>query len=214
MPKEWFIRKNGKTYGPISTAKLKATSQSGKLTTEDKVSNSKDGPWHPVTKIKGLTPKTKGAEKQRQRSSRPKTRKTKPAVESPPPPNPTPPVAAPYVPPQSAAPPPLVNHLVPQPNPGADTRALLQYQAHSKSAGLAYAFWFFLGMWGAHRFYCGKTGSGVAMLVITLISIPLCFVIIGIFGILGVALWALVDALLISGWIRGYNARLAHMVDP
>ena len=104
MPKEWFIRKNGKTYGPISTAKLKATSQSGKLTTEDKVSNSKDGPWHPVTRIKGLTPKTKGAEKQRQRSSRPKTRKTKPAVESPPPPNPTPPVAAPYVPPQSAAP--------------------------------------------------------------------------------------------------------------
>ncbi|MCO6538789.1 MAG: NINE protein [Gilliamella sp.] len=29
-----------------------------------------------------------------------------------------------------------------------------------KSKGVAYLLWFFLGMWGAHRMYCGKWITG------------------------------------------------------
>ena len=93
-------------------------------------------------------------------------------------------------------------------------RALLHYQANAKSAGIAYAFWFFLGMWGAHRFYCGKVGSAVAQLLITIISIPLCFVLIGFFPLCANAIWVLIDVFLISGWIRESNQRLAHLVAP
>ena len=56
----------------------------------------------------------------------------------------------------------------------------------------ALLFCFFLGIFGAHRFYVGKTNSAIAMLLITLL--------LGwVFG-LGVAItgiWALVDLILI-----------------
>jgi membrane protein YdbS with pleckstrin-like domain len=54
MPKAWFLQQNGKTYGPLSSEKLKAYSAAGKLSADGRVANSKEGPWHPVTKIKGL----------------------------------------------------------------------------------------------------------------------------------------------------------------
>jgi len=103
---------------------------------------------------------------------------------------------------------------IPQRSTSDDMRALLYYQANARSAGIAYAFWFFLGMWGAHRFYCGKVGSAVAQLLITIISIPLCFVLIGLFPLSANAIWVLIDVFLISGWIRESNQRLAHLVAP
>ena len=36
----------------------------------------------------------------------------------------------------------------------------------AKSSGIAYVLWFFLGCFGAHRFYLGKTGSAVAQVVL------------------------------------------------
>lgn len=89
---------------------------------------------------------------------------------------------------------------------------MLHYQAHSKSTGLAYALWFFLGTAGAHRFYAGKIGSAVTMLVIFLISLPLCFVFIGIIGVFAVLIWALIDAFFIAGWIREHNSRLVQAI--
>jgi TM2 domain-containing membrane protein YozV len=60
------------------------------------------------------------------------------------------------------------------------------------SAGVAYLLAIFLGVLGAHRFYLGRTGSGVAMLLISLTF----------FGLLITYIWVLVDLFLIPGMIR------------
>lgn len=93
-------------------------------------------------------------------------------------------------------------------NVSTDTKAVLQYQAGAKSLGVAYLLWFFLGAWGGHRFYAGKKGSAIVMIVIMLISIPFCLILIGYFGVGVVVLWALIDAFLIPGWIKEHNAKL------
>ena len=104
-------------------------------------------------------------------------------------------------------PPPQLQHQV-----GVDTKAVLLYQVNSKSVGVTYALWFFLGAFGAHRFYAGRIGSAIAMLLITICSIPLCFILIGFVGVAAVWIWWLVDAFLIPGWIRDFNSRLANTI--
>ena len=38
-----------------------------------------------------------------------------------------------------------------------DTRALMLYEANSRSVLVAYLLWFFLGLFGAHNFYLKRT---------------------------------------------------------
>lgn len=66
---------------------------------------------------------------------------------------------------------------------------------NSKSTGVAYLLWFFLGGFGAHRFYLGKTGSAVGLLVLTLLTSWWTF------GI-PTFIWVIVDAFLIPSIIR------------
>lgn len=89
-----------------------------------------------------------------------------------------------------------------------DAAALMQYDANKRSALVAYLLWFFLGTFGAHRFYAGRVASGVVQLLVTLVSMLLTFVLIGYAGLFLIGLWVLVDALLIPGMIRSYNNRL------
>jgi TM2 domain-containing membrane protein YozV len=64
------------------------------------------------------------------------------------------------------------------------------YDDAKKSAGVAYAFWFFLGCFGGHRFYLGHVGVGLGMLFT--------------FG--GFGLWALIDVFFIGSRLRAANA--------
>jgi TM2 domain-containing membrane protein YozV len=82
---------------------------------------------------------------------------------------------------------------------GADTRALLLYEANKKQAVIAYALWFFVGFLGGHRFYLGRTGSAIAILILSLTVV----------GLIITAVWVLVDAFLIPGILREKNNELA-----
>ena len=86
----------------------------------------------------------------------------------------------------------------------------MRYDANKKSIFVAYLLWFFLGWLGGHRFYLGQTGTGVAMLIITILSTILIFVGIGFLGLLAIGIWALVDAFLIPGMVRAQNNELIN----
>jgi len=95
-----------------------------------------------------------------------------------------------------------------------EAAALMRFEANKKSPVVAYLFWWFTGSFGGHRFYLGRTGSAVAMLTITLLSIPLMFLLIGFFTFMVVAVWLIVDAFLIPGMAREFNNQLATMLAP
>lgn len=67
--------------------------------------------------------------------------------------------------------------------------AAAQYDNQKKSAGVAYALWFFLGAVGGHRFYTRDTGIALGML----------------FTLGGLGVWALIDVFLIGKRVRKYN---------
>jgi TM2 domain-containing membrane protein YozV len=95
------------------------------------------------------------------------------------------------------------------PGPGmSDAAAMMHYDANKRSVLVAYLLWFFLGWFGAHRLYAGRITSGLTLLVVSMISWALTFVLVGYVGMLVVGLWVLIDAFLIPGMIRDYNARI------
>ncbi|HWF76760.1 MAG TPA: NINE protein [Caulobacteraceae bacterium] len=60
------------------------------------------------------------------------------------------------------------------------------------NAVVAYLLWFFLGLLGGHRFYLGRAGSGIVILLLTIF-------VIGLFISIP---WVLIDAFLIPGMMR------------
>ena len=85
----------------------------------------------------------------------------------------------------------------------------MMYDANRKSVGVAYLLWFFLGGLGGHRFYTGKTGTAVTMLALTILGILLAALGVGLVLLLVAAVWEIIDAFLIPGWIRNANMLLA-----
>ncbi len=91
----------------------------------------------------------------------------------------------------------------------SEAQKIMAYDAQKKSVLVAYLLWWFLGSLGAHRFYLGKTGSAVTMLVITLVSIPATLILIGFVGLAAIGVWWIVDAFLIPGIVKIHNMKLA-----
>ncbi|MBP3965918.1 TM2 domain-containing protein [Paenibacillus lignilyticus] len=83
-----------------------------------------------------------------------------------------------------------------------DARELLLLDQEVRNQGknmlVAYILWFFLGSFGAHRFYMKKTGSAVAQLILT----------ITIIGYIVSAIWVLIDAFLLHGMVKEENQRV------
>src|SRR5512141_1166122 len=80
-----------------------------------------------------------------------------------------------------------------------DARALMLFEANKKTALVAYLLWFFVGILGGHNFYLKRTGVAVTQLILS----------ITVVGLVITAVWVLVDAFLIPGWIRNQNNLLA-----
>jgi TM2 domain-containing membrane protein YozV len=111
---------------------------------------------------------------------------------------------------------------------------MMQYDAQKKSAGLGYVLWFFLGWLGIHRFYCGKTKSGllqlfagVGALIVMIVSLAggMAASISGdnaaaeaaggttVFALLiwaVVAIWVFVDVFFVGRWVSRHNIGLAN----
>lgn len=90
----------------------------------------------------------------------------------------------------------------------ADTQALVAFEASKKSTGVAYLLWFFLGGFGAHRFYLGRAGSAVGILLLWLLGWATVLVGVGVFFLVIAGLWVLIDAFLIPGWVKTHNMML------
>ncbi|HEY8572732.1 NINE protein [Phenylobacterium sp.] len=89
-----------------------------------------------------------------------------------------------------------------------DAQALMAFEANKKSMGVTYLLWLFLGGLGAHRFYLGKSASGLGILALSVLGWLTLFVGIGAVFLIVMGIWVLVDAFLIPGYIRSHNTLL------
>jgi TM2 domain-containing membrane protein YozV len=91
---------------------------------------------------------------------------------------------------------------------------MMMFEANKKSMAASYILWFFVGAFGGHRFYNGRTGTAAAQLVMCLVG----FMTVLAFGaglllLVPLGLWLLADAFLIPGWVTTHNAQLARQLD-
>ncbi|HJS09946.1 TM2 domain-containing protein [Sphingopyxis sp.] len=81
-------------------------------------------------------------------------------------------------------------------------RMQMMYDANRKSAGVAYLLWFFVGGFGAHRFYLGRTGTAIAQLMLLLLGwLPL------FTGWIALGIWLIVDLFLVSQMVTEENMK-------
>jgi TM2 domain-containing membrane protein YozV len=78
----------------------------------------------------------------------------------------------------------------------------------AKSMGASYLLWLFLGGLGGHRFYLGRSGSAVVMLVLTVVGFVLLPVGVGAVLLIAVGIWALIDAFLIPGMVAQHKNKV------
>lgn len=75
-----------------------------------------------------------------------------------------------------------------------------EVEKRKKSTVAAYLLWWFTGIIGGHRYYMGKTGSAVAMTLITVLTFGI--------GIIVTGIWWIVDAFFIPRWIQEDQDRI------
>jgi len=67
----------------------------------------------------------------------------------------------------------------------------------------------FLGWVGAHRFYVGKTGTAVVMLILGIVGVATAWIFVGIPILIAVEIWAFIDFIFaITGRMRDKEGKL------
>jgi TM2 domain-containing membrane protein YozV len=77
-----------------------------------------------------------------------------------------------------------------------------------KEPTVAWVLWLFLGFAGAHHFYLGNTGRGVAYLVGWLLSLVTVAIVIGFLGFIALFVLWIIDATQMTSRLQAYNARV------
>jgi len=82
-------------------------------------------------------------------------------------------------------------------------------QVSSKSRLATALFAWFLGIFGAHRFYLGKTGTAVTMLILGIIGVATSWLLVGIIFLSVVGVWALIDFIYaVAGMMKDKEGKL------
>lgn len=89
---------------------------------------------------------------------------------------------------------------------------LEKMKTEQNSVVLAYILWWFLGMFGAHRFY---TKQAMAWLfpVCFLLGFILTFIFIGYLIFLGLAIWWIIDGIRLNGIVKKYNLQIIEKYE-
>ena len=68
-----------------------------------------------------------------------------------------------------------------------------EFVGSNRSVVVTLLLWFFFGTFGVYRMYLGKVGTGILMLVLTIIGFITIPILIGIFILIGVFIWWIID---------------------
>jgi TM2 domain-containing membrane protein YozV len=100
------------------------------------------------------------------------------------------------------------------PMSGGDVGTIMMFEANKKSIIISYLLWFFVGAFGGHRFYNGRSTTAIVQLLMCMVGFTFAFVFgIGLLLLIPLGLWLLLDAFLIPGWVTAHNTRLAHQLS-
>ena len=77
------------------------------------------------------------------------------------------------------------------------TQTVTETISYKKSRAVAFLLWLFLGVIGAHRYYCGKVGTGIVQLLLAVIGGFLSFIGIGFIPLIILGIWLFIDLILI-----------------
>ncbi|MFA6742527.1 MAG: TM2 domain-containing protein [Arcobacteraceae bacterium] len=74
---------------------------------------------------------------------------------------------------------------------------------------LAYILWWFLGVFGVHRFYTGQS-KGWLYIVLFIVGIITMFFVVGYFILIGLGIWWIIDGIKLNKVVKEYNLNLLN----
>lgn len=89
----------------------------------------------------------------------------------------------------------------------------MAFESEKKSTGTAYLLWFFTGGFGGHRFYLGRTGSAVGQLCLCIFGVLTFVLFIGIFMLIALGIWLLIDLFTIGSMVEEHNRTLMSRLN-